>query len=256
MSNLYIDIEGHAVQAATLSGSATPTLSPSSLPRSRSSLPQVAAHSERPGSASRDTSLLSKHQEFAPYAGPPEAVASRTGTGFTQTPGDDIYHELENSREVEDFSSEDIKKITQALKHTLQGVSALRNAKLAFEGLAQTTKEELDERSDEAFTLLLLLDDETAACAEGAGAKEGVHLRLSSTKNQRQAVSDKMVPSLEDHVRTLTLTVLPDDVAGQSVTQIEYRGVEVVKEVEVEKIVPQIEYSEAIKEVESRHIFV
>jgi hypothetical protein len=35
-----------------------------------------------------------------------------------------------------------------------------------------------------------------------------------------------------------------------------YRGVEGVKEVEVEKIVPQIEYSEVIKEVESRHIFV
>jgi hypothetical protein len=181
-------------------------------------------------------------------------AVSRTGTSFTQTPGDDIYHELENTQEVEDFSSEEINKITQALKHTLQGVSALRNAKLALEGQVQTTKEELDERIDGAFTLLLL-EDETAACAGGADAKEGVHLTLSSTKNQRQVVSDKMV-ALEEQVRTLILTVLPDDVAGQSVSPIEYRGVEVVKEVEVEKIVPQIEYSEVINEVESRHIFV
>ncbi len=112
----------------------------------------------------------------------------------------------------------------------------------------------MDERSDdEAFALQLLLDSETAACAEGADAKEGGHLKRST--NQRQAVSDKMVV-LEKQVRTLTLSVLPDEVDGQSVTQIEYRGVEVVKEVEVEKIVPQIVYSEVIKEVESRHIFV
>ena len=180
---------------------------------------------------------------------------SRTGTSFTQTPGDDIYHELENTQEVEDFSSEEINKITQALKHTLQGVSALRNAKLALEGQVQTTKEELDERSDVAFTLLLLQDKETAAHAEGADAKDGVHLKLSSTKNQRQAVSDNIV-ALEEQVRSQSLTVLSDDVAGQSLSQIEYRGVEGVKEVEVEKIVPQIEYSEVIKEVESRHIFV
>jgi hypothetical protein len=205
--------------------------------------------------------LLPKHQGIAPY-GIIEAAASRTGTGFTQTPDDDIYHELENTRGVkefssvflQDFSSEDIKKITQALKHTLQGVSALRNAKLAIEGQVQTKRKEVDERSDdEAFALQLLLDSETAACAEGADAKEGGHLKRST--NQRQAVSDKMVV-LEKQVRTLTLSVLPDEVDGQSVTQIEYRGVEVVKEVEVEKIVPQIVYSEVIKEVESRHIFV
>jgi hypothetical protein len=252
---LPLDIEGLSVENPTLSGSsATPTLS-------RSSLPHVAAYSEMQGSASRETSLLPKHQGIAPY-GIIEAAASRTGTGFTQTPDDDIYHELENTRGVkefssvflQDFSSEDIKKITQALKHTLQGVSALRNAKLAIEGQVQTKRKEVDERSDdEAFALQLLLDSETAACAEGADAKEGGHLKRST--NQRQAVSDKMVV-LEKQVRTLTLSVLPDEVDGQSVTQIEYRGVEVVKEVEVEKIVPQIVYSEVIKEVESRHIFV
>jgi hypothetical protein len=43
------------------------------------------------GSASRDTSLHPKHQGIAPY-GTLEAAASRTGTGFTRTPGDDINH--------------------------------------------------------------------------------------------------------------------------------------------------------------------
>ena len=64
--------------------SATPTLS-------RSSLPQVAAYCDMQGSASRDTSLHPKHQGIAPY-GTLEAAASRTGTGFTRMPGDDINH--------------------------------------------------------------------------------------------------------------------------------------------------------------------
>jgi hypothetical protein len=64
--------------------SATPTLS-------RSSLPQVAAYCEMQGSASRDTSLHPKHQGIAPYR-TLEAAASRTGTGFTRTPGDDTNH--------------------------------------------------------------------------------------------------------------------------------------------------------------------
>ena len=83
---LPLQTERHSVETppALSSSSATPTLS-------RSSLPQVAAYCEMQGSASRDSSLHPKHQGIAPY-GTLEAAASRTGTGFTRTPGDDINH--------------------------------------------------------------------------------------------------------------------------------------------------------------------
>ena len=83
---LPLQTKRHSVETPpTLSwSSVTPTLN-------RSSLPQVAAYCEMQGSASRDTSLHPKHQGIAPYR-TLEAAASRSGTGFTRTPGDDTNH--------------------------------------------------------------------------------------------------------------------------------------------------------------------
>ena len=87
---LPLEIERHSVE--------TPTLCRNSLPLCRSPLPQVDAYSEMQRSASRDTSLLPNHQGIAPY-GTLQAAASRTGTGFTQTPGSALqaYDSIENA---------------------------------------------------------------------------------------------------------------------------------------------------------------
>jgi hypothetical protein len=87
---LPLEIERHSVE--------TPTLCRISLPLCRSPLPQVDAYSEMQRSASRDTSLLPNHQGIAPY-GTLQAAASRTGTGFTQTPGSALqaYDSIENA---------------------------------------------------------------------------------------------------------------------------------------------------------------
>jgi chromosome segregation ATPase len=94
-------------------------------------------------------------------------------------------------------------------------VGALRNAKQELEGQVQAMKDEVDMRSADAAHLQQQLDNETAAGAEGAAAKEDLQLKLSAAEEQLQAVSDKMA-ALEEQVGALTAQL--DDVNGQLAT--------------------------------------